>query len=146
MKWRSSTLESGINIPLRLLIFGFFSRGYGLIADLKNLNFTAQVCIFQGATFILFVSNLPETTFFQGATLIPESRLEYEQNWGFLPLCLLNSQVIICHVALILAFHCSFVFPVQHVLEQGDLDQMEPKVILLSPSEGRKLVILLHST
>ena len=34
------TLESGINVALRLLIFGFFSRGYGLITDLKDLNFT----------------------------------------------------------------------------------------------------------
>ena len=35
-----STLESGINVPIRLLIFGIFSRGYGLITDLKDLNFT----------------------------------------------------------------------------------------------------------
>ena len=28
-----STLESGINIALRLLIFWLFSRGYGLIPD-----------------------------------------------------------------------------------------------------------------
>ena len=35
------TLESGMNIALRLLIFGIFSRGYGLITDLKDLNFTA---------------------------------------------------------------------------------------------------------
>ena len=35
-----TTLESGINIPLRVLIFGIFSRGYGLITDLKDLNFT----------------------------------------------------------------------------------------------------------
>ena len=34
------TLDSGINIPLRLLIFGIFSRGYGLITDLKDLHFT----------------------------------------------------------------------------------------------------------
>ena len=34
------TLESGINIALRLLIFGIFSRAYGLITDLKDLNFT----------------------------------------------------------------------------------------------------------
>ena len=34
------TLESGINVALRLLIFGNFSRGYGLITDLKDLNFT----------------------------------------------------------------------------------------------------------
>ena len=27
------TLESGINVPLRLLIFWLFSRGYGLIPD-----------------------------------------------------------------------------------------------------------------
>ena len=30
------TLESGINIPLRLLIFGIFSRGYRLITDLSK--------------------------------------------------------------------------------------------------------------
>ena len=34
------TLESGINVPLRLLIFEIFSRGYCLITDLKDLNFT----------------------------------------------------------------------------------------------------------
>ena len=34
------TLESGINIPLRLSFFGIFSRGYGLITDLKDLKFT----------------------------------------------------------------------------------------------------------
>ena len=34
------TLESGINITLRLLTFGIFSRGYGLITYLKDLNFT----------------------------------------------------------------------------------------------------------
>jgi hypothetical protein len=32
-------LESGINIPLRLLIFGIFSRGYSFITDLKDLDF-----------------------------------------------------------------------------------------------------------
>ena len=36
------TLESGTNIPLRLLIFGIFSRGYGFITDLKDLYFTTQ--------------------------------------------------------------------------------------------------------
>ena len=36
VKYCSRTLESGINIPLRLLIFGNFSRGYGLITDLKD--------------------------------------------------------------------------------------------------------------
>ena len=30
---RVSTLESGINVALRLLIFRLFSRGYGLIPD-----------------------------------------------------------------------------------------------------------------
>ena len=34
------TLESGINVPLHLLIFGIFSRGYSLITNLKDLNFT----------------------------------------------------------------------------------------------------------
>ena len=33
------TLESEINVPLHSLIFGIFSRGYGLIMDLKDLNF-----------------------------------------------------------------------------------------------------------
>ena len=36
----ATTLEPGINTPLHLLIFEKFSRGYGLITDLKNLNFT----------------------------------------------------------------------------------------------------------
>ena len=31
-----NTLESGIHIPLRLLIFDFFSQGYHLITDLKG--------------------------------------------------------------------------------------------------------------
>ena len=35
------TLESEINLPLRLSIFGFFSRGYDLIKHLKDLNYTA---------------------------------------------------------------------------------------------------------
>ena len=38
-----NTLESGINIPLLLLIFGIFSRGYGLFTDLKDLNFTTHI-------------------------------------------------------------------------------------------------------
>ena len=33
------TLESGIYVTLRLLIFGIFSRGYGLIPDEKKLIF-----------------------------------------------------------------------------------------------------------
>ena len=40
------TLESGINVPLRLSILGIFSRGYSLITDLKDLNFTSLVCMF----------------------------------------------------------------------------------------------------
>ena len=36
----TATLESGIYLPLRLLIFGIFSRVYGFIMDLKDLNFT----------------------------------------------------------------------------------------------------------
>ena len=35
-----STLESGMHIPLRLLIYQKNSRGYSLITDLKDLNFT----------------------------------------------------------------------------------------------------------
>ena len=38
---KNATLESGLNIPLRLSIFGIFSRGSGLITDLKDLNFTS---------------------------------------------------------------------------------------------------------
>ena len=34
------TLGSGINVALRSLFFGIFSRGYGHITDLKDLNFT----------------------------------------------------------------------------------------------------------
>ena len=33
------TLESGINVPLRLLIFRIYSRGYNLITGLKRLKF-----------------------------------------------------------------------------------------------------------
>ena len=36
----SLTLESRINVLLCLIIFGVWSRGYGLITDLKDLNFT----------------------------------------------------------------------------------------------------------
>ena len=37
------TLESGINVPLCLLIFGIFSRCYGLNTDLKYLKFTTYI-------------------------------------------------------------------------------------------------------
>ena len=66
------TLESGINIPLRLSIFGIFSRGYGLIMDLKDLHKFAH---FKGLH-LLFLSNFPEATFIQGATFIPDSRVQ----------------------------------------------------------------------
>ena len=36
-------------------MFGIFSRGFGLITDLKDLNFTTQISTFQGAMFILCV-------------------------------------------------------------------------------------------
>ena len=33
----ATTLESGINVPLVYYFFEIFSRGYGLITDLKDL-------------------------------------------------------------------------------------------------------------
>ena len=65
-KFFVSTLESRINVPLRLLIFGIFSRDYGL--------FTNQILLHKFAHYkglcLFFLSNFPEATFFQGATPI----------------------------------------------------------------------------
>ena len=70
----SSTLESGINIPTRLLIFGIFSRGYGLIKDLKDLNLLHKFAHFKGLC-LFFLSNFPEAMFIQGAMSILDSRV-----------------------------------------------------------------------
>ena len=64
-----STLESGINVPLHLFIFGIFSRGYGLITDFKD-----EFVHFKGLR-LSFWSNFPEATFILGAASIPDSRL-----------------------------------------------------------------------
>ena len=68
------TLESGINVPLRLLIFGIFSRGYGLITDLKDLILLHKFANFKGIL-LFFLSNFPEDTFIQATSSIPDSRV-----------------------------------------------------------------------
>ena len=64
-----TTLESGINVALQLLIFGLFSRGYGLIPDFivegKN-----------GATIILFDKFSRGLRLFKGVRLF--QTLEYQ--------------------------------------------------------------------
>ena len=64
------TLESGINITLRLLFFGNFSRGYSLITDLKDSTLLHKFAHFRGLRFF-FLSNFLEATLIQGATSIP---------------------------------------------------------------------------
>ena len=68
---RNTTLESRINVPLHLLIFWFFSRGYGLIMDLKDLHKFAH---FKGLR-LFFLSNFSMAKFIQGATSIPDTRV-----------------------------------------------------------------------
>jgi hypothetical protein len=72
------TLESGINIPLRLLIFGFFSRSYGLIPDSIVLIYVAEVLdkykVSMGLC-LFFLTNFTGAMFIQGATFIPDSRV-----------------------------------------------------------------------
>ena len=53
------TPESRLNMPLRLSFFGFFTRGYSLIMDLKDLNFTTEVCTFWGLR-LFFLSDFLE--------------------------------------------------------------------------------------
>ena len=61
-----------MKIPKRLLIFGKFSRGFGLITDLKDLDFTTvSLQILRGYV----LTNCPEATFIQGATSILDSRV-----------------------------------------------------------------------
>ena len=95
------TLESGINIRVRLLIFEVFSRGYVLIKGgyvywflifknfLRIFNFLfLWLCIkesnyllfkrglrlFKGLC-LLFLPNFPGAMFIQGGTFIPDSRV-----------------------------------------------------------------------
>ena len=103
------TLESGINIQVRLLIFEVFSRGYVFIKGgyvywfwfLKNLlrilNFLfIWLCIkesnhllfkrglrlFKGLC-LLFFPNVPGAMFIQGGTFIPDSRvMGCQYFWG----------------------------------------------------------------
>ena len=82
---RPTTLESGKNLLLCLLIFGIFSRGYGLITDL-DLNFLHKFAHFKGLR-LFFLSNFPEATFIQGATSIPESRVLYKIKIVFKATC-----------------------------------------------------------
>ena len=74
------TLDSGINIGVHLLFFGFFSRGYLLTKESNPLKkvqnsviWWSRICFFKGLC-LLFYPNGPGATFIQGATLIPESR------------------------------------------------------------------------
>ena len=98
-----STLESGINIRVRLLIFEVFSRGYILIKGgyvywfwfLKNflrilhflflwlcikesnyLLFKRGLRLFKGLC-LLFLPNVPGAMFIQGGTFIPDSRVNH---------------------------------------------------------------------
>ena len=66
------TLESRINVPLRLLIFE--TKGYCLITDLKDLNLLHKFTYFKELC-LFFLSNFPGATFIQGATSIPNSRV-----------------------------------------------------------------------
>ena len=95
------TLESGINIRVRLLIFEAFSRGYILIKGgyvykflifqklirisnflflwlfIKESNyllFKRGLCLFKGLC-LLFLPNVPGAMFIQGGTFIPDSRV-----------------------------------------------------------------------
>ena len=69
--FKSCTLESGINIALRLLIFWFYSRGYGLIPDSIE---PILVLGINGAMLILF-AKFSGAMVIQGATFIPNSRV-----------------------------------------------------------------------
>ena len=80
------TLDSGINIGVRLLIFGFFSRGYVLIKDSNpekkvqnSVIWWSGICFFKGLC-LLFFPNVPVATFIQGATLL-ESRVTVFLKW-----------------------------------------------------------------
>ena len=77
------TLDSGINIGVRLSIFGFFSTGYVLIKD-SNPSKKSKILLFDKVGYfffkgpcLLFFPNVPGAMFIQGATLIPESRVPY---------------------------------------------------------------------
>ena len=70
----TNTLESGINVLLRLLIFGIFSRGYGLIMDLciRLETLLRKFAHFKGLR-LFFLSNFAEGTFIQGGMSILDS-------------------------------------------------------------------------
>ena len=97
----SHTLESEINIQVRLLIFEVFSRSYVLIKggyvywflifknflqifnflflwlcikESNHLLFKRGLRLFKGLL-LLFLPNFPGATFIQGATFIPDSRV-----------------------------------------------------------------------
>ena len=76
------TLDSGINIGVRLLIFGFFPRATSLFKRVihkkvqNSVIWWSGICFFKGLR-LLFFPNVPGATFIQGATLIPESRVQH---------------------------------------------------------------------
>ena len=73
-----STLESRINVPLRLLFFGIFSRSYGLIPDSIVIIYVVDVLVKYKVSMglrLFFLTNFPGATFIQGATFIPDSRV-----------------------------------------------------------------------
>ena len=77
------TLESGINIRVRLLIFGFlnfFLRLFNFLflwlctKDSNYLLFKRGLRLFKGLC-LLFLPNVPGATFIQGGMFIPDSRV-----------------------------------------------------------------------
>ena len=63
-KTRLLTLESGINVPPSLLIFEFFSRGYGLITDYNTYILPHRFAHFKEATSIPDSKELFQELFF----------------------------------------------------------------------------------
>ena len=83
-----STLDSGINVGVCLLILLLFSSGYVLIKGIRLSTFLSflvyeiqiicyfkgGLCLFKGLC-LLFLPNVPGDTFIQGGMSIPEPRV-----------------------------------------------------------------------
>ena len=67
------TLDSGINVGVRLLIFRLFSSGYLLIKLLFSI--LSNYLLFQGAMFIVFSKCSKGYIYSRGGTSTPESRV-----------------------------------------------------------------------
>ena len=121
--WTANTLESGISIRVRLLIFENFSRGYVLIKGgyfywflilkknflrifnflflwqcIKESNyllFKRGLRLFKGLC-LLFLPNVPGAMFIQGGTFIPGSRVNTSS---------VEDTIICCFP---IYFHCRF--------------------------------------